>query len=197
MTPEQTNPHPIDPDSDLTGKVLIAMPEMTDPRFAHSVVLVCAHGNDGAMGIVLNKPMEQMRFAKLLEMLGIETGGAVPDLPVRIGGPVEPVRGFLLHPATGAEHEGTMAVGSGLELTTTRDMLVELAEGRGPERAILALGYAGWGPGQLDSEIRANGWLTAEMDHDHAFGDPGEVWLRALQSLGVDPLLLSGAAGRA
>lgn len=191
------SPDTIDPDSDLTGKILIAMPEMADPRFAHSVVLVCAHGADGAMGIVLNKPMQDMRFAKLLEMLGIEPGGNVPDLPVRIGGPVEPVRGFLLHPETGAENDGTMDVGSGLEMTTTRDMLVDLAEGRGPERAILALGYAGWGPGQLDSEIRANGWLTAEMDHDYAFGAPDEVWLRALRSLGVDPLLLSGAAGRA
>ena len=185
------------PDSDLTGKILIAMPDMGDPRFRRSVVLVCAHSDDGAMGIVLNQPMKNMQFTKLLDLLGIEDVDHAPDLPVRTGGPVEPVRGFVLHPKSLAPHDGSMDVGSGLQLTTTRDILVELAEGRGPEQAILALGYAGWGPGQLDSEIRANGWLTAEMDPDYAFGDPGAVWIRALHSLGIDPLSLSGAAGRA
>ena len=185
------------PDSDLTGKILIAMPDMGDPRFRRSVVLVCAHSDDGAMGIVLNQPMKNMQFTKLLDLLGIEDVDHAPDLPVRTGGPVEPVRGFVLHPKSAAPHDGSMDVGSGLELTTTRDILVELAEGRGPEQAILALGYAGWGPGQLDSEIRANGWLTAEMDPDYAFGDPGAVWIRALHSLGVDPISLSGAAGHA
>ena len=184
-------------DSELTGKILIAMPDMGDPRFAHSVVLICAHAEDGAMGVVLNKPMQDMKFAKLLEMLGIEAETPAPNLPVRIGGPVEPVRGFLIHPQTGAEREGTMDIGSGLAMTTTRDILVELAEGRGPERAMLALGYAGWGPGQLDDEILANGWLTGEMDPDYAFGETDQIWMRALQSLGVDPLSLSGAAGRA
>ena len=184
-------------DSDLTGKILIAMPEMGDPRFQRSVVLICAHSDEGAMGIVLNQPMRNMAFPKLLDMLGIEVTGTAPNLPIRTGGPVEPVRGFVLHPKSDAPHDGSMDVGSGLELTTTRDILVELAEGRGPAQAILALGYAGWGPGQLDSEIRANGWLTAEMDPDYAFGDPGTVWMRALHSLGVDPISLSGAAGRA
>lgn len=185
------------PDSDLTGKILIAMPDMGDPRFRRSVVLVCAHSDDGAMGIVLNQPMKNMQFAKLLDLLGIEDVQNAPDLPVRTGGPVEPVRGFVLHPKSMDPHDGSMDVGSGLELTTTRDILVELAEGRGPDQAILALGYAGWGPGQLDNEIRANGWLTAEMDPAYAFGDPGTVWMRALHSLGVDPISLSGAAGRA
>ncbi|WBU64006.1 YqgE/AlgH family protein [Paracoccus aerodenitrificans] len=184
-------------DGNLSGKILIAMPDMGDPRFAHSVVLVCAHSAEGAMGIVLNQRMQGMTFNKLLEMLGIEATAAMPDLPVRVGGPVEPVRGFLLHPGTGVQHEGTMDIGSGLAMSTTRDMLVDLAEGRGPDRAMLALGYAGWGPGQLDAEIRANGWLTGEMDPDYAFGDVSDIWVRALNALGVDPLLLSGAAGRA
>lgn len=187
----------MDDDSDLTGKILIAMPDMGDPRFARSVVLVCAHSDEGAMGIVLNHPMQGMVFPKLLDMLGIETGDTSPDMPVRTGGPVEPARGFVLHLRQEPPAEGSMEVGSGLALTTTRDILVDLAEGRGPSQAILALGYAGWGPGQLDREIRANGWLTAEMDPEYAFGDPSGVWVSALNSLGVDPLLLSGAAGRA
>ena len=187
----------MDAASDLTGKILIAMPDMGDPRFARSVVLICAHSAGGAMGIVLNRPMRGMDFRQLLEMLGIEAAGGVAGPPVRIGGPVEQVRGFVLHDDGGPAHEGTMRVGPGLMLSTTRDILIELAEGRGPERAILALGYAGWGPGQIDREIRANGWLTGEMDPAYAFGDPGTVWLRALRALGVDPLLLSGDAGRA
>lgn len=184
-------------ESDLTGKILIAMPEMGDPRFQRSVVLICAHSEEGAMGIILNQPMRGMAFPKLLEMLGIEDSGGNADLPVRTGGPVEPVRGFVLHPHDQVDPEGSMDVGSGLALTTTRDILVELAEGRGPAKAILTLGYSGWGPGQLDDEIRANGWLIADMDPDYAFGDPGAAWMRALGSLGVDPLSLSGAAGRA
>ncbi|MFD1796667.1 YqgE/AlgH family protein [Paracoccus aurantiacus] len=184
-------------DSDLTGKILIAMPEMGDPRFQRSVVLVCAHSDEGAMGIVLNQPMQGMGIPELLDMLGIEPADGALELPVRVGGPVEPVRGFVLHPQQGALEDGSMDVGNGLALTTTRDILVELAEGRGPSQAMLALGYSGWGPGQLDDELRANGWLTANMDPDYAFGDPAEAWMRALQSLGVDPLSLSGAAGRA
>ena len=127
-----------------------ALGQLGDPRFRRSVVLVCAHSDDGAMGIVLNQPMKNMQFTKLLDLLGIEDVQNAPDLPVRTGGPVEPVRGFVLHPKSVARHDGSMDVGSGLELTTTRDILVELAEGRGPDQAILALGYAGWGPGQLD-----------------------------------------------
>ena len=114
------------PDSDLTGKILIAMPDMGDPRFRRSVVLVCAHSDDGAMGIVLNQPMKNMQFTKLLDLLGIEDVDKAPDLPVRTGGPVEPVRGFVLHPKSDPPHDGSMDVGCGLELTTTRDILVEL-----------------------------------------------------------------------
>lgn len=185
------------PESELTGKILIAMPDMGDPRFQRSVVLICAHSDEGAMGIVLNQPMTGMALPKLLEMLGIDMPGPAPDLPIRTGGPVEPMRGFVLHPQQHPPGETSMQVGSGLAVTTTRDILVDLAEGRGPAQAILALGYAGWGPGQLDREIRANGWLTAEMNPDYAFGNPAGVWRQALHSLGVDPLSLSGAAGRA
>ncbi|MFV0293196.1 MAG: YqgE/AlgH family protein [Paracoccus sp. (in: a-proteobacteria)] len=187
----------MNPDNDLTGKILIAMPDMGDTRFAHSVVLICAYAEDGAMGIVLNNPMEGMKFSALLEMMDIESVAETPDLIIRIGGPVEPVRGFVLHPARESRQDGSIEVGSGLELTTTRDILLELAGGRGPDNAMLALGYAGWGPGQLDSEIRANGWLIGEMNPDYAFGPPGAVWLQALNALGIDPVLLSGTPGRA
>ncbi|MDO5604610.1 MAG: YqgE/AlgH family protein [Paracoccus sp. (in: a-proteobacteria)] len=187
----------MNPDNELTGKILIAMPDMGDPRFARSVVLICAHSDEGAMGIVLNHPLHELSFGGLLEMLGIAPAGPVPGLPLRQGGPVEPGRGFVLHSARPVPQEDAMHVGSGLELTTTRDILIEIAEGNGPERAVLALGYAGWGPDQLDGEIRANGWLIGDMNPEYAFGPPDDVWRRALAALGVDPLTLSGAAGRA
>lgn len=190
------------PDS-LTGKVLIAMPGMADPRFTRSVVLVCAHGDEGAMGIVLNKPLPDVGFAELLGQLGIEPAGEPPRIPVHFGGPVEPGRGFVLHPAadTDAEDddEGVLRIGgAGLAMTTTRNILEDLAQGRGPDRAVLSLGYAGWDAGQLEAEMLANGWLTAEVGDDLVFGaDNDGKWQAALKSLGVDPLMLSAAAGHA
>lgn len=183
-------------ESDLSGKILIAMPGMADPRFAHAVVLICAHSEDGAMGLVLNKPMRDLRFADLMEQLEIETAGPTPDLPLRIGGPVEPGRGFVLHDGA-VEEDGAIRINAELVMSTTREVLSELAQGRGPGRAVLALGYAGWGAGQLDAEILANGWLTGEMDTDYAFGAAGDVWARALGALGIDPRLLSDQAGHA
>ena len=187
----------------LTGKVLIAMPGMADPRFAHSVVLICAHGDEGAMGIVLNKPLPAIGFADLLGQLGIASPGRAPSVPVHFGGPVEPGRGFVLHPAgdTDAEDddEGVLRIGgAGLAMTTTRNILEDLAQGRGPDRAVLSLGYAGWDAGQLEAEMLANGWLTAEVGDDLVFGaDNDGKWQAALKSLGVDPLMLSAAAGHA
>lgn len=185
----------------LTGKVLIAMPGMADPRFAHSVVLICAHGDEGAMGIVLNKPLRGIGFADLLGQLGIESEGRTPAVPVHFGGPVEPGRGFVLHPLPEgkAEDEGMLRIGElRLALTTTRNILEDIAHGRGPERAVLSLGYAGWDAGQLETEMMANGWLTAEVRDELIFGtDNDQKWQSALKSLGVDPLALSTAAGRA
>ncbi len=187
----------------LTGKVLIAMPGMSDPRFAHAVVLICAHGDEGAMGIVLNKPLPDIGFAELMDQLGIPTESGDPAVPVHFGGPVEPGRGFVLHPLPGDEPEdegsGRVRIG-GLELgvTTTRNILEDIAQGRGPDRAVLSLGYTGWGAGQLESEMLANGWLTAEAGEDLIFGaDNARKWQDALKSLGVDPLALSASAGRA
>jgi len=185
----------------LTGKVLIAMPGMADPRFAHSVVLICAHGDEGAMGIVLNKPLPGVGFAELLGQLGIDSHGRTPAVPVHFGGPVEPGRGFVLHPLPEGEgdDEGMLRIGGlRLGLTTTRNILEDIASGKGPERAVLSLGYAGWDAGQLETEMMANGWLTAEAGDELIFGtDNDQKWQRALKSLGVDPLALSTAAGRA
>lgn len=196
---------PTDTES-LTGKLLIAMPGMNDPRFARSVVLVCAHGEQGAMGLVLNRPLPEIRFADLLGQLGIDTQGEVPALPVHFGGPVEPGRGFVLHrlrqddATAGDEVEGgRMRIGEGgLAMTTTRDILEDIARGRGPDRAVLSLGYAGWDAGQLESELMANGWLTADPGDEIVFGtDNSHKWQAALKSLGIDPTMLSAAAGHA
>lgn len=186
---------------DLTGKILIAMPGMADPRFAQAVVLVCAHGAEGALGIVLNKPLPGIAFSELLDQLGIEADPATPAVPVHFGGPVEPGRGFVLHRIAGqdADDEGVLRIGpGGLAMTTTRNILEDIARGRGPDRAVLSLGYAGWDAGQLEGEMLANGWLTAEAGDDLVFGDDNaRKWQAALQSLGVDPLMLSATAGHA
>ncbi|MDO5659138.1 MAG: YqgE/AlgH family protein [Paracoccus sp. (in: a-proteobacteria)] len=186
---------------DLTGKILIAMPDMGDPRFRRSVILICAWSDQGAMGLVLNHPAPDMRFRPLMEQLGIEGAETAPDIPVRFGGPVETGRGFVLHRGaqddTPPDQGGPIHLPGGLSVTTTRDILEDLAQGRAGDQAILCLGYAGWGPGQLDAEMRANGWLLGEMRDAYAFGPPALVWEAALRDLGVDPLMLSGAAGRA
>ncbi|MFT3690432.1 YqgE/AlgH family protein [Paenirhodobacter sp.] len=185
---------------DLTGKMLIAMPGMEDPRFEHSVVAVCAHTPEGAMGLIVNKPMARPGLTDLLGQLGIpvtasDRGGQAPIL---FGGPVETGRGFVLHSRDWRGHAGMMEISPDLAMTATRDILEDIAAGNGPQQALLALGYAGWGPGQLEAEILANGWLVAEGDAEIALdGDHATKWQRALAGIGVDPRTLSAAAGRA
>lgn len=183
---------------DLTGKLLIAMPGMGDMRFEHSVVFLCSHGKDGAMGLIVNKPAEDVRLAHLLEQLSIEAQPPERDMPVHFGGPVESARGFVLHSPDYASSLQSLSVSDGFSMTATLDILEDIATGAGPEKALMMLGYAGWGPGQLESEIAMNGWLTAEADTDMVFDlADGDKWSAALQSLGVDPLSLSACAGRA
>lgn len=185
-------------DMDLTGKLLIAMPGMGDPRFDKSVVLVCAHSDEGAMGLIVNKPTDELRLSDLVEQLEIGEGKCARDLPVHFGGPVEQGRGFVLHSGEYASPIATLQVSDDFAMTATLDILEALAGGGGPARAIMALGYAGWGPGQLESELLANGWLTAEAGGDLIFGAADTAkWSAALKTLGVDPLGLSAAAGRA
>ncbi len=183
---------------DLHGKLLIAMPGMGDPRFEKSVVFVCAHSPEGAMGLIVNKPAEGLEFADLLDQLGIPRSDAGRDIRVHFGGPVENGRGFVLHSAYGRKRDGTLQVDARFGMTATLDILQEIARGGGPDTSLLALGYSGWGPGQLEGEIAQNGWLTCEAEPDLVFSDRNDdKWARALKTLGVDPLTLSGAAGRA
>lgn len=190
----------MDQSSNLAGKLLIAMPGMQDPRFERSVILVCAHSAEGTMGLVVNRPLPEIDFPQLLDQLGIDSGAGTRDIPVGFGGPVEPGRGFVLHriPQGSDASEGSMRIGKDLAMTTTRDILEDFAVGLGPQPAILALGYAGWGPGQLDDEILRNGWLTSDCGDDIIFGaDNDGKWVAALRGMGIDPLLLSASAGHA
>jgi putative transcriptional regulator len=183
---------------DLSGKCLIAMPGLGDPRFERSLVFLCAHSPDRAMGIIVNKPVREVTFRSLLDQVKIAPTPAMRSMPVRYGGPVEPGRGFVLHSADYAAGRTTMEVGAGLRLTATLDILDAFARGEGPERAIFALGYAGWGPGQLESELMRNDWLTADVPASLIFADNDATkWERALSLLGIDPLTLSSTAGRA
>jgi putative transcriptional regulator len=184
-------------DSNLTGQLLIAMPTMADPRFSKSLVYLCAHNEDGAMGLVVNRRVEEISFAEMLEQLEIKQLAPPEDIEVHYGGPVETARGFVLHSADYL-HEGTLQVNEQIALTATLQVLRDIAGKTGPRRHLLALGYAGWGPGQLDSEIQQNAWLTVEADDDLIFGgDLDAKWGQAIRKLGFDPSMLSGAAGHA
>lgn len=185
-------------DIDLTGKLLIAMPGMVDPRFAHSVVFMCAHSPEGAMGLILNKPTGDLHLHDLLEQLQIAPGPEMLNRPVYFGGPVESGRGFVLHERGYHSSISTLDVDEGFAMTATMDILEDLAQGRGPLKAMIALGYAGWGPGQLEGEIAQNGWLTCEADAALVFDQPDATkWEAALKTLGIDALALSADAGRA
>jgi putative transcriptional regulator len=183
---------------DLTGKLLIAMPGIGDPRFEHSVVFLCSHSDEGAMGLIVNKTAPGVRLGSLLEQLDIGADRDAAALPVRFGGPVETQRGFVLHSDDYASRVNSLAVPGGFAMTATLDILEDIAEGSGPRKTAIMLGYAGWGPGQLESEIVANGWLTAEASADLVF-DMADLdkWEAALRSLGVDPVSLSASAGTA
>ncbi|MDG4649856.1 YqgE/AlgH family protein [Roseibacterium sp. SDUM158017] len=184
---------------ELTGKLLIAMPGMGDPRFAGAVVFLCAHSPEGAMGLIVNKRMDEVTFSELLEQLEIASPGAVRDVPVCYGGPVEMRRGFVLHSSDYAAHgDDGLVVDPRFSMTATLDVLEDIANARGPRQALLALGYAGWGPGQVEAEIAQNGWLTAEASPELVFAASMEgKWEAALKSLGIHPLMLSSEAGHA
>ncbi len=181
----------------LTGQLLIAMPGLRDARFARTVIYMCAHNEDGAMGLVINRLIGAITFPDLLRQLGIEATGLTEEIRVHFGGPVESGRGFVLHSSDYLQ-EGSLNVDGNVALTATIDILHDIAAGLGPRQRLMALGYAGWGPGQLDSEIHANGWLNAEPDDDIVFGEDLESkWERAISKLGVDITNLSDAAGHA
>jgi len=181
----------------LQGEMLVAMPGMGDPRFTHTVIYVCSHGTGGAMGLIVNKPAKELKFAALLKQVGIKLEPA-EDLAVRFGGPVEVGRGFVLHTDDWEAPGATKPLEDGLALTATVDILREIARGKGPKMAALALGYAGWSAGQLEGELARNGWLTCPADRDLIFGsDDDGKWERAMRKIGVDPALLSARGGQA
>lgn len=181
----------------LTGQCLVAMPAMQDPRFEHAVVYLCAHSPEGAMGIVLNRELPDMPLSKLMEQLNIPLTPACVDMPVHFGGPVEPGRGFVLH-SSDFMTDSSMLVDSRRALTATLDILRAVAEGRGPRQCLMALGYSGWGAGQLDAELRDNAWLVVSADDALLFGqDNPKKWQRAIAKLGIDPAKLSSTAGNA
>jgi putative transcriptional regulator len=182
----------------LVGQMLIAMPAMEDPRFQRSVIYMCAHSETSAMGIVINKRLPGLTFAALLDQLGIEASAKTRPLPVHFGGPVDTGRGFVLHSLDYEVPASTLGVTGTVGLTATVDILKSIARGQGPDRALLALGYAGWDAGQLEEEIRANSWLTCEASLPLLFGTEIELtWQRAIGTLGIDLANLSSTSGTA
>jgi len=189
----------------LDGQMLIAMPSMRDERFVGTLIYICAHSSDGAMGIIVNKPAPDIDFPDLLVKLDIippeERIQLLPDargVQILKGGPVETQRGFVLHSPDYFMENSTLPIDDGVCLTATLDILKAIADGNGPSNAVLALGYAGWAPGQLEDEMQANGWLHCAPDRDLIFGaDTKSKYDRALQKLGVFPGMLSSDAGHA
>lgn len=196
--PEDTPP-PKNPAS-LAGRLLLAMPAMGDPRFHKAVIYVCAHDKNGAMGLVINQKLPGIDLKQLLLQLDIKPDAAAPDVaktPVMSGGPVESARGFVLH-SSEFQHPDTIRIDEAFSVTGTIDALKAIASGEGPHEMLFILGYAGWSPGQLDREIQDNAWLIADADPSLVFAaEPGEKWNLVVGRLGIDPGMLSGAAGHA
>lgn len=182
----------------LNNQLLIAMPSLADPNFSQTVTLVCEHSEHGALGIVLNRPLE-MRLGEVLDQLSLpNTDARLSAQPVLRGGPVQPDRGFVLHRPTGRSWDSTLEVSDTLHVTTSRDILESIARGEGPAEASMALGYAGWDAGQLEDEVRQNSWLTAPCDESIVFSVPFEQrWNAAARLLGVDLSRISHLSGRA
>lgn len=181
----------------LRGKLLLAMPNMGDPRFERSVICLCEHSEQGAMGIVVNQRAEHIAFPELMEQLQIPAPPDCAQVGVFTGGPVEPNRGFVLHSADYL-HDTSLIVSELVALSATVDILKALAHGMGPRHSLLALGYAGWGPGQLEAEIQENAWLHTEVDADLLFGTEAILkWPLAMAKLGIDLSMLSTQAGHA
>lgn len=189
----------------LDGQMLIAMPAMSDERFTRAVIYVCAHSTEGAMGIIVNQPAQNIKFPDLLVQLEvipaaerIQLPGRAEDVKVLKGGPVETGRGFVLHSADFFIENSTLPIDEGICLTATLDILKAIAGGNGPASAILALGYAGWAPGQLEQEIQQNGWLHCAADPELIFGQDTDMkYEKALHKIGIDLGMLSSESGHA
>lgn len=189
----------------LDGQMLIAMPGMADPRFSRSVIYLCAHSDDGAMGIIINQHAPNINFCELLDQLNIASEEDAIHMPptlqavdVHMGGPVETGRGFVLHSADYYLEESTLPINDGVNLTATLDILRAIATGDGPNKALLALGYAGWAPGQLENEFQSNGWLHCPANQDVLFeSNIDKKYELALETIGIDPARLVNDSGHA
>ena len=181
----------------LTDHFLIAMPALADPNFFHSVTYICEHSEQGAMGLVINQPLD-VELGEVLEQMKLEAKDeAIRHRPVFLGGPVQPERGFVLHEPPG-QWDSMLRVSDDLAVATSRDILAAISEGRGPERSLVALGYAGWGAGQLEQEVADNAWLTGPADREIIFNMPHERrWQAAAALLGVDMTHMSDEIGHA
>jgi putative transcriptional regulator len=185
-------------DGFLTGKLLIAMPGMTDTRFEKTVIFMCSHSADGALGLIVNRPIQGLPFRELMAKMDIPVTDATPSTPVMFGGPVETERGYVLHSNERGNSPSTLAVTSQIALTPTIDILKAIARGEGPQEFLFALGYAGWGPGQIEEEIGANGWIHCDADTAIVFrNDPPSKWEQALAKLGANISGLSSDVGHA
>jgi len=181
----------------LSNQYLIAMPQMADPNFHHTTTYLCEHNDDGAMGMIINRPLD-LSLAEVLTQIDITvTEPSLAAMPVYYGGPVQEERGFVLHqPAT--HWESTVVVSDTLAITTSKDILIKIAEGAGPPQYLVTLGYAGWGPGQLEAELADNAWLNGPADTAIMFNTPIEDrWSQAAKSIGIDLSLISGDTGHA
>ncbi len=182
---------------DLTGKLLIAMPFLPDPRFSHTVIYVCGHDDQGAMGLIVNKGLPAVTFEELLAQMEVDISDLQNQVPVHYGGPVDVGRGFVLH-SSDYTSESTVLIENGFSMTATLDILRAMALNEGPQQTLLALGYVGWGSGQLEHEIQENGWLTIDANAELIFGtDLDNKWRQALATLGIDPAGLSFEIGHA
>ncbi|MEP1793007.1 YqgE/AlgH family protein [Parasphingorhabdus sp.] len=183
---------------DLTGQLLIAMPGMSDPRFERSVIFMCAYSDEGAMGLILNKNAGEMTLRDVFKRLDIKEQKGMGRAAVHVGGPVDRERGFVLHIDKRRLTSDALAIRGTFVLSATQEILNDIADGKGPSPFVFALGYSGWSPGQLEGEIAQNGWLTAPATPDLVFAEDGAtMWDAAIRSIGIDPITLSAAAGRA
>jgi putative transcriptional regulator len=181
----------------LTGQLLVAMPGMADPRFTHAVIYICSHSPGGAMGLVVNRMFGDADFHMLLDQLNVQASMNTPDIPVQFGGPVEVGRGFVLH-SSEYLREGTTRIDDTMAITATVEIVQDIADGKGPENVLMALGYTGWGAGQLEEEMKNNGWLTVAADEGIVFDDDlDSKWDRAMTKIGISPAMLSDTAGHA
>jgi putative transcriptional regulator len=187
--------------SSLKGQLLIAMPQMNDPRFHRAVIFMCVHDQKGAMGMVINQPLPSPSFSEVLSQVGVHTDKPMPasimNMPVLAGGPVQGVHGFLIHSADFRQKD-TIHVDDMFSISGTVDSLRTIVSGYRPEKMLFTLGYAGWGAGQIEKELQDNVWLTAPASYEIVFNTPAnEIWETAFAAIGVNPVMLSGLSGRA